>query len=96
MNSGMDFTWMLIENSPLDGKDHQNIGFNPYIGFGFVGKSKMINKSLITNVYVGYLLIPNSNISGITYEELPHGININITFGIHKRHFSNSSVLMPE
>ena len=56
----------------------------------------MINKSILTNIYVGYLLIPNSNISGIVYEELPHGININVTFGIHKRHFSHKSVLMPE
>ena len=36
MNNGVDFTFMFIFNSPLDGKVHTNLGFNPYFGFGFV------------------------------------------------------------
>ena len=94
INSGVDITFMFIFNSPLDGKDHTNLGFNPYFGFGYV--MEMFNKSILTNIYIGYLLIPDSNISGIAYEELPHGINVNITFGIHNRKFVKKSVLMPE
>jgi len=94
INIGMDITSMFIMNSPLDGEDHINVGFNPYFGFGYV--VEMFNKSIIANLNIGYLLIPNSNITGIAYEELPHGIQINTTFGIHKRNFIKKSVLMPE
>ena len=62
----------------------------------FIFSSFVYYKSILTNIYIGYLLIPDSNISGIAYEELPHGINVNITFGIHNRKFVKKSVLMPE
>ena len=94
MNGGVDITFMHIINSPLDGKDHVNIGFNPNFGFGYV--IEMFNKSIITNINLGYLLIPDSQITAIAYEELPHGYQINITFGIHKRNFAKKAVLMPE
>ena len=94
INIILDITSMFIMNSPLDGEDHINVGFNPY--FGFVYVVEMFNKSIIANLNIGYLLIPNSNITGIAYEELPHGIQINTTFGIHKRNFIKKSVLMPE
>jgi hypothetical protein len=94
INSGMDITGMYIINSPLDGEDHMNMGFNPYIGFGYM--VEMFNKSIIANMNIGYLLIPNNNISGISYEELPHGFQVDITFGIHKRNFIKRFVIMPE
>ena len=56
----------------------------------------MFNKSIIVNLNAGYLIIPNKKISGIAFDELPHGVNMNITFGIHKRNFSKRSILMPE
>ena len=90
----MDITGMYIINSPLDGEDHMNMGFNPYIGFGYM--VEMFNKSIIANMNIGYLLIPNNNISGISYEELPHGFQVDITFGIHKRNFIKRFVIMPE
>ena len=94
VNAGADITFMFILNSSIDGEDHVNVGYNPNFGFGYI--VEMFNKSIIVNLNAGYLIIPNKKISGIAFDELPHGVNMNITFGIHKRNFSKRSILMPE
>ena len=38
----------------------------------------------------------SNNITGIPYGELPHGFQVDITFGIHKRNFTKRFVIMPE
>ena len=85
---------MYIFNSSLDGKDHVNIGFFPFVGIGWILTDSKF--PVITTLEIGYSLIPNSNITGIAYEDLPHGLQLNIKFGRYKRKYSKTEVMLPE
>jgi len=89
---GLDMTFFHV-NILKDKKP--NLGFKPYIGLGTVS-GKIFNRPTYMNFDIGYLFVSNSIIPETTLEDVPHGIQFDMTYGIHRRKLSTSSTLLPE
>ncbi|SVE21333.1 uncharacterized protein METZ01_LOCUS474187, partial [marine metagenome] len=83
-NIGLDMTVFHVK---VFADENINWGFKPYIGLGGIG-GKIFDKQIYWNFDMGYVYVSESFIPDIEIEDIPHGIQFDLTFGIHRRYFS--------